>query len=140
MRFSPLFHLLWRSARNACRLRVAKFPALGCIVCQSTFTMGDDRPPLVVIQAIQLSSSYTVFISIAQSPPADWRTCAFTGVLLSLLLVSLTVKPVDNGRLRLARCLAVGTFPFYPRRIIATCGRTQHSSRPKGSTWSVYPT
>lgn len=116
---------------------MAKLSARGCIVCQSTFTMGDDRPPLVVVQAIQLSSSYTVFISVARSPPADWRTCAFTGVLLSLLLVSLTVKPVDNGRLRLARCLAVGTFPFYPRRITATYERTQASSILKGSTKSV---
>ena len=37
-------------------------------------------------------------------------------MLLSLVLVSLTVKQDDNGQLCLARCLAIGTFLFYPRR------------------------
>lgn len=99
MRFSSFFRLSRRSTWNTCSLQLAKHSTLSCIAYQSTFAMGDDRPPLIVVQAIKLSSSYTVFISDAQSPHADLRTCAFTGVLLSLLLVSLTVWPADNGHL-----------------------------------------
>ena len=46
-------------------------------------------------------------------------------MLLSLVLVSLTVKQDDNGQLCLTRCLAIGTFLFYPRR---SCGLRAHEA------------
>ena len=46
-------------------------------------------------------------------------------MLLSLVLVSLTVKQDDNGKLCLPRCLAIGTFLFYPRR---SCGLRAHEA------------
>ena len=133
-----IFRLWRRSARDTCRLQLAMLPALGCTAFRSTFAAGDDSPPLVVVQAIKPSSSYTVLISAAQSPPVDWRTCAFSDMLWSLFLVSLTAEADDNGPLCLARCLAIGTFLFCPRRFPAAYGRTHASSRPKLSTLSEY--
>ena len=46
-------------------------------------------------------------------------------MLLSLVLVSLTVKQDDDGKLCLPRCLAIGTFLFYPRR---SCGLRAHEA------------
>ena len=59
-------------------------------------------------------------------------------MLWSLLLVSLTAQSDDNGPLCLARCLAIGTFLFCPRRFLAAYGRTQASSSPKDSTRLEY--
>lgn len=127
-----IFRLWRRSARDTCRLQLAMLPALGCTAFRSTFAVGDDSPPLVVVQAIKPSSSYTVLISAAQSPPVDWRTCAFSDMLWSLLLVSLTAQSDDNGPLCLARCLAIGTFLFCPRRFF--CGLRAHPTLVQSKT------
>ena len=60
-------------------------------------------------------------------------------MLLSLVLVSLTVKQDDNGQLCLARCLAIGTFLFYPRR---SCDLRAHEAFVDGvllDNGSIFP-